>query len=615
LIKSFCILFALSILWLQASAQGVFRKTFYDSDRKVLKEEFYVNDTLANQLDGSYASYFLSGQKKSEGFYAHNRPIDDWVYYFENGSIRQSGYFFRGKTIGVWTNYYENGNKRSEGILSDQMKVGEWAYFYEDGGTKSSGEYLQNLREGAWRYFYEDGEKKAQGFFKEGVGIYSEYFVSGNLKMEGLNRHGKSDSLWVYYFESGEKLAEGYFKNGFKTGPWKYFFKNGQISAEGGFENGMTLGNWIYYYYDGAKSAEGLQKDDLKDGYWKMFYQTGETRGIGEFDEGKGEYTEYYPSGQVKVKGAFIDDLNHGHWVYYDQDGNIDGEAFFKNGIGDYEGFYQSGDKKMSGKISKGRRVGEWTLYKKNGEIAGKYHPIYEDESPVFRTSEILEDPEEAQDYDKPEYRYKSKSLRYFTPVINEYRGVILSTNPLFTLAGFLPISLEYYRQERQGVELTYNMLRSPFYISDDNIDLNDSYIRGFSFQLKQKFYSPDQKLGMFYFGHFLGVDIRNHYTNINEGSPPIDTRISATENRLYYGLMIGDRWMKDPGDAGFTIDVFLGIGIGKRSYSANYSDASYDSYFSDLNQNKTVVPVIFGINIGYLGIRKSKNQPVPIRK
>lgn len=602
---------ALSLGSADLLAQGILRRTYYDDEKKVIKEEFFVDDTIKNQLTGSYVSYYLSGKMKSQGHYAYNRPVGDWVYYFENGSIRQSGSFMRGKTIGIWTNYYENGNKRSEGILVKNLKAGEWTYFFEDGGVKSTGEYLDNLKEGTWEYFYADGVKKAQAIFQKGSGIYQEFYVSGKLKMEGLNKLGKSDSLWTYYFETGEKLAEGYYKEGLKAGPWKYFFKNGNKSAEGGYENGKTIGNWIYYYDDGVKSAEGLQKNGVKDGYWKMFYETGETKGVGEFNEGTGEYTEYYTSGKVKVRGQFKEDLNHGHWTYFDEEGNLEGEADFEEGVGDFVGYYQNGNKKMSGMITQGKRTGEWTLYKKNGEIAGKYHPIYEDESPIFLTAESLDDGRN-KDYEKPDYRHKNKKLRYFTPRINEYRGVILGTNPVFSLAGFWPISLEYYMQERQGIELTSNIQRNPFFISDQEINVGDHYTRGTSWQLKQKFYSHDQKLGMFYFGHFVGMDFLTHYANTEITT--IDTRAEAQENRFYYGLMVGDRWIRDPGNAGFTVDVFFGVGIGKRTYTPKYSDSSLDPMFEGINQSSTVFPIVFGLNIGYLGIRKIKNKPVPVK-
>lgn len=346
-----------------------------------------------------------------------------------------------------------------------------------------------------------------------------------------------------------------------------------------------------------------------------MFYETGETKGVGELNEGTGEYKEYYISGKLKVVGHFQDDLNHGDWIYYDEEGNVEGKASFENGIGDYEGYYLNGDTKMTGKISKGRRIGEWTLYKKNGEIAGKYFPVYHQDNPIFMHDEDLTKPSNGRDYDKPEYKYKNKKSRYFSPVVNEYKGVILATNPLFSLIGFIPFSVEYYRQERLGYELQYNYIRSPFYQNHGDQALHEVYSNGFSLQLKQKFYSRDQRYGMFYFGHLVGIKKLKYQANVSGASLDQHDVVGSDATNYHYGVIIGNRWTKHPGNAGFTIDVYFGLGIGYRDYQKNYTDPQYDSIFDDINQSSMEVPVFFGINLGYLGFKKSKNLPVPSRK
>ncbi len=600
----------------QIFGQGIERRTYYDQEQTVVKEILHVKDTLENLLEGKYISYFLSGNVKSQGEFAYNKATGDWVYYYESGSIKNTGSFMRGRTMGIWTYYFENGNIRSEGILDDNVKVGEWSFHYEDGSIKSRGQFVNGIREGIWNYYYEGGDLKAQANFKDGSGQYKEFFVSGNLKMEGMNREGKSDSLWVYYYDTGERMAEGYYKQGLKTGTWKYYYKNGKLSAEGGYERGMTIGNWIYYYETGAKSAEGLQKNSMKDGYWKMFYETGETKGVGELDEGSGEYKEYYISGKLKVTGQFKDGHNDGRWIYYDEEGHVEGKADFEEGIGEYEGYYLNGDLKMKGKISDGKRIGEWTLYKKNGEVAGKYHPVYEEDNPIFFDEEEVTKPRQDRDYDKPEYRYKNRKSRYFTSVVNEYKGVIIGGNPVFSMIGFLPVSIEYYRQERMGVELMYTYYRSPFYLSHGDISNGEVFSDGFSLDLKQKFYSRDQNYGMFYFGHVLGAKFID-YNSYVMGDEGVGSRevVSSHQSSYYYSLMVGNRWTKHPGNAGVTLDVFFGVGVGSRNYTKDYVDSSYDDIFSDIQKSSIYPQFLFGINIGYLGFKKTKNLPVPTKK
>lgn len=595
-----------------AKGQGILRTTYYTDAKKTVKEMFYVQDTVNNVLEGSYTSYFMSGKIQTEGNFSKNIPSGHWKYYYESGGLKAQGAFEEGRSVGIWSYFYENGHKRSEGILEDNKKLGEWTFYYENEKIKSRGEYDLDLRSGVWNYFYEDGVLKAQAYFRKGVGVYKEFYASGNLKMLGLNKFGKSDSLWTYYYESGELLAEGYFKEGLKTGPWKYYHENGIVSSEGGYEDGETIGNWIFYYENGAKSAEGIQNKGLKDGYWKLYYETGEIKGLGEFENGTGEYKEYHSSGQLKVSGQFKDGLNEGRWTYYDENGDVEGIADYEQGVGSYVGYYYGGNKKMEGTLSEGKKIGEWKLYRSDGSLAGTYHPLYEEENPVFMTSEsIKENSDHRKSYDKPEYRFKSRRLRYFTPRINEYKGGILAANPGFTAINRLPIALEYYRQERLGYELLYTYRKNPFYPLNSEKELARVHTTGSALSFRQKFYSPDQKFGMVYFGHEVGFELLEHVVPVIDGVGPITqtTDIRAEESRFHYGIIVGDRLMKDPGDAGFTVDFYIGIGIGRRTFSKKYTDNAYDPLFSEINQSKTYIPFIFGINIGYLGVRKLQNQ------
>ncbi|MFY0653594.1 MAG: toxin-antitoxin system YwqK family antitoxin [Cyclobacteriaceae bacterium] len=611
--KASFILIAMALLGNTLLAQkGVLKKSYFDEAREVVKEQYYVNDTIANKLEGKYTSFFLSGKTKSEGHYSNNEASGPWKYYFENGKPKMSGSFEKGKSTGNWIYYFEHGGKRSEGLLEDNKKAGEWLYYFENGKAKSRGEYVNDVRQGIWNYFYEDEELKAQAYYKEGVGNYTEFYPSGKLKMQGLNKNGRSDSLWTYYYETGERLAEGYYKVGLKTGPWKYYYKGGTLSSEGGYDQGNAIGNWIYYYEDGSKSAEGLQKHGQKDGYWNLYFQSGEIKGTGEYEEGTGPYKEYYSSGKVRVVGFFRRGLSDGLWTYYDENGDIEGVAEYKKGVGDYIGYYNDGTKKMEGQVANDKKIGEWKLYKKNGQLAGTYFPLYEEEQPVFLSAEsINESSDFRKRYDKPEYRFKSKQLRYFSPVINEYKGVIFSTNPLFTSIGRLPFSLEYYMQERLGYELSYTLHRYPFFDKEADIELNEIYKRGHSISFRQKFYSPDRSYGMLYFAHEVGYQhMSNHVKTLDVVNAGELANVNSTESRYHYGVVVGSRIMRNPGNAGFGIDIFAGVGIGSRVYRKNYTDPAYDQYFEKLNKSKTYFPIIFGVTFGYLGTKKREYYP-----
>ena len=86
--------------------------------------------------------------------------------------------------------------------------------------------------------------------------------------------------------------------------------------------------------------------------------------------------------------------------------------------------------------------------------------------------------------------------------MINEYKGIIVGTNPLAVFIGQLPVSVEYYIEERLGYEFQATILRDPFFKPASDVKVNKVYDRGFNLSVRQKFYHPEGSFGMFYFGH-----------------------------------------------------------------------------------------------------------------
>ena len=85
---------------------------------------------------------------------------------------------------------------------------------------------------------------------------------------------------------------------------------------------------------------------------------------------------------------------------------------------------------------------------------------------------------------------------------------------------------------------------------------------------------------------------------------------VKATEHLYEYAFIVGNRWMKLFGEtwnvkskqSGFTIDVFVGVGIGYRDFKKKYVDNSlYDEIFDDLRQSEFAITPRFGVNFGYV--------------
>ncbi|WP_421877322.1 membrane-binding protein [Marinoscillum sp.] len=604
-----CTTISFILLALSATSQKTFvKKTYYDEEQTQLKEIITLQKSDSS-LHGKYQSLYLNGSLAISGYYNHGTSDSTWVYYFENGRKKMEGSYNNGKQNGKWSYYFESGEPKANGVYHNDIRNGYWTYYFENGQEKSSGIYFKDIKEGIWNYFYEEGSLKAQAYFNSGVGAYKEFYPNGKLKTEGTNSHGQSEGQWTYYYESGEIEAQGAFKNGLREGPWTYYHKNGQVSAVGSFDKGDKTGVWKYYYPDGSVSSEGQMSKDQKDGFWKLYYQTGEVKGEGRYDQGSGEYIEYYASGKQKARGRLVDGQKEGEWVFFNEEGLEDGKATFKDGRGDYVGYYPNGVIKMQGTIEDNRRVGEWTLYNPDGSVAGTYRPVYEEQKPIFRTSEEVDLKEGKDKKDKPEYKYKNKKLRYFEPRINEYNGIIVGTNPAWTLLGRLPLAVEYYIQERMGFEAELTLLRNPFFTYDRK-KINETKSIGSNIAIRQKFYHDDTRLGMFYFGHqILGGFSQHHayvYDSITAFPATVERKLEASEKRIAYGLFIGNRWMQRVEDSGFTIDMNIGVAIGRRFFSKEFESVDqFDEHFSELNQDEIYLPIILTINIGFAGPKR----------
>ncbi|MFA0964796.1 toxin-antitoxin system YwqK family antitoxin [Roseivirga sp. BDSF3-8] len=592
-------------------AQTKQKSEYFDARKQHLKATFYLHDDDGTVLHGPYTSYYFSGGKESEGMFVEGEPTGIWSYYWENGHLKMKGELKNQSNFGLWKYYYENGQPQKEGYIYDGLRQDEWKYYYESGGLKSNGKYLDNTRVGIWNYYYEDGFLKAQAFYENGVGTYREFYTSGKLKAEGLNRDGVSDSLWTFYYDEGTIKARGEYEDGVKTGTWSYYYPNGNPSAEGEYTKGEAEGKWTYYHENGVMSSEGMQADGLKEGFWKIYAETGKPMGEGLFVKGEGEYKEFYPSGKLKVKGRIVDETNQGRWEYYYEDGSLEGEVDYIDGEGWYTGYYPDGTRYMTGRIKDNKRVGTWELYSADGSLAGYYRPIYENDKPVFKLVESATENtgDNGPGYSRPEYRYRNRKLKYFTPRIGEFRGFVLAANPIATAFGDLPVYAEYYMQERLGYEAVLTLIRNPFFEGDATIDLNEVYTRGFSVTFRQKFYQQDRSIGMLYFGQGLRFVSQKHQVNTDPLSTGEGVRLlKAVERRGEYSLFIGDRIVKEAGNSGITIDIWAGLGLGYRYFNKQYDEGiGEDRLFDEISQSPFAIYPRLGINVGYIFNFKTK--------
>ncbi len=591
-------------------------KYHYDKDKKQLKESFYIlkNTNQSVILDSVYVMYYQNGNYKTKGSYKNNVPVGLWQYYFESGSIKMKGNYENNFQTGEWQYFHENGNVSMQGYLDSNLRSDVWQMYYENGKLKSTGKYYKGKAEGIWFLYHEDGNYKGKVLYKSNQGFYQEFFPNGKLKTEGIIKDGMSDSLWTYYHENGKIKAQGNEKNGTKEGYWYFYHENGQVASEGAYVKGKTTGQWKYYHPNGFLSAEGYEENSNKEGYWKLYYETGSFKAEGTFKQGDGPYKEYYENGKLKINGYLKKGKNEGKWLYYYDEGSQEGECDFTNGNGEYIGYYPNGKLKMKGKIENGNKIGIWELFNEDGSLAGLYKNYYENNEFVLKPVEAKRDTIDfnligKNNTPKPKENEKSEKNKFFLKLFNlkrgEYRSAIVGVNPLAITLNTLPIYLEFYNQERLGLEFNYTLIRKPFFVQHQLSEPDKLFSNGYSASFKHKFYAKvkDNK-GMRYFAY----EIR--YKNIDYKGTVSDTNLNGVEQKLLLQskektyevtALFGDRLMQHYDRDGFTFDIFLGIGIGYRDYSKNFdSNQDKNDLFQSIRKDKIYIPVRFGFSFGY---------------
>ncbi len=274
-------------------------------------------------------------------------------------------------------------------------------------------------------------------------------------------------------------------------------------------------------------------------------------------------------------------------------------------------GYYSDKTLKMKGTIRNNVRIGIWELYKEDGTIAGYYKPYYENGNPTLWLAKDSEQ-QKALNRDRGRkagsYKFKKKKFNHFESKINEFRAMIIGYNPIAPVLGSFPLGLEYYFQERLGHELLFNLIRDPFFRKHNSLSYSEIYEQGWELALRQKFYKSSKTTGSPYFGHEIRYSNINHLVRTpDQGIPDNAIILKQMENKYEYSLFVGNRYFKSPNEGGMSIDTYIGLGIGYRSYSKDFNSTEKNNgYFSDLPTSNISLAFRFGVNLGIaMRIRK----------
>jgi antitoxin component YwqK of YwqJK toxin-antitoxin module len=92
--------------------------------------EFQVVNGIKN---GSFKTYFLTGQLEKEGYIENDKNEGEWKYYYENGHLEVIGNFKENLANDQWISYYNNGNIKISGNYKNGKQFGAWKYYDSNG--------------------------------------------------------------------------------------------------------------------------------------------------------------------------------------------------------------------------------------------------------------------------------------------------------------------------------------------------------------------------------------------------------------------------------------------------------------------------------------------------
>jgi antitoxin component YwqK of YwqJK toxin-antitoxin module len=570
-------------------SQGFTRQTYHDKEKKHLKEVYQVKDTIKNIIHGRYISYYLGGSIESKGQFTNNETSGIWEFYYETGKLKMRGILFKSANYGLWEYFYEGGQKSMEGIIYGKNREGEWKMFYENGQIKEIGEYKNNKRVGLWKSYFEDGVLKGEIDYADDFGRYTEYYHSGKVLAEGPKSGTRNAGRWRFFAEDGTLQSEGEFANGKKNGEWLTYYPSGKVASKGMYVNDEPAGSWEYFYEDGTLNASGEFENGKKNGYWKTLNSNGSLKSEVTYDNGSGEYREYYNSGKLKIKGRIVDGKRQGKWEFYYEDGKQEGSCEYEKDKGTYYGYYPNGNLQTKGTLEGELKTGTWEIYETDGKLSGYYRPFYDNRKLSKEIATL------AGKSNRAKSSSRGKRLTYFDPRFNEFRGVIMGSNPVWLAVGRIPLGIEFYLQERLGHEFEFIGIRDPFFKADPDVAAGKRFQRGYHISIKQKFYNP-LKAGMWYFGQEIRFTNLGHFVN-----QPLSQSVftfNAVEQRIEWGALLGYRIMRRNNAKGFTIDTFISGDIGYRGFDV---DPNFETHFEDLSQSRLSTSFHFGLNMGYV--------------
>jgi len=126
---------------------------------------------LVKNGNGTWIGRNTAGLEVWKKLYADGLLSKEWNYeyeYFGNDELMSSKRYNDGVNDGLFATWYESGQKRSEGYWEDGKKVGKWSSWHSNGQVESEGFYIDDRKDGLWVSYDETGTKVSEDVYAAG---------------------------------------------------------------------------------------------------------------------------------------------------------------------------------------------------------------------------------------------------------------------------------------------------------------------------------------------------------------------------------------------------------------------------------------------------------------
>ena len=106
--------------------------------------------------------------------------------------------------------------------------------------------------------------------------------------------------------------------------------------------------------------------------------------------------------------------------------------------------------------------------------------------------------------------------------------------------------------------------------------------------------------------GPSFRVSSVNHFVKAYDSIPSSGeihlSTLNAQENTYEFAMMFGNRMVRNFKHNSLTFEMYVGLGIGYRTFRKNYdiSNEYFDSLYNNTSQSPVFLPVRLGFSIGY---------------